>query len=140
MARQAILTREVLAGVPALVEQGLRKGDIAERLGCKESTLVVRYSIAGISLRRPKRFELCAGVSLRLGLEVMASLRKRAAAEGCSEAQLASDLLETIARDGLYDAVLDSARWLRILKLLGKDLFAASPVKGFDEGRLVGFP
>jgi len=34
-----------------LVEQGLRKGDIAERLGCKEATLVVRCSVAGISLR-----------------------------------------------------------------------------------------
>jgi hypothetical protein len=28
---------------------------------------------------------------------------------GCSETQLASDLLEMIARDNLYDAVLDSA-------------------------------
>jgi hypothetical protein len=31
MGRQAILTREVLAGIPALVEQGLRKADIAMR-------------------------------------------------------------------------------------------------------------
>jgi hypothetical protein len=37
MGREAILTREVLVGIPALVEQGLRKADIAERLGCKES-------------------------------------------------------------------------------------------------------
>ena len=109
MARTAILTREVLAGVPALVEQGLRKGDIAERLGCKESTLVVRCSIAGISLRGPKRLQLRPGVSLTLSRETIASLGARAAADGCSEVQLASDLLETIARDGLYDAVLDSA-------------------------------
>jgi hypothetical protein len=33
----------------------------------------------------------------------------RAVADGCSEALLASDLLETIARDVLYDAVLGSA-------------------------------
>jgi hypothetical protein len=33
----------------------------------------------------------------------------RAAADGCSEALLASDLLETIALDGLCDAVFDSA-------------------------------
>jgi hypothetical protein len=109
MARQPILTREVLAGIPALVEQGLRKGNIAERLGCKESTLVVRCSIAGISLRGPKRLELRAGVPLTLSRETIASLSMRAAAEGCSEAQLVSDLLETIARDGLYDAVLDLA-------------------------------
>ena len=109
MARQAILTREVLAGIPALIEQGLRKGDIAERLGCKESTLAVRCSIAGISLRGPKRFELRAGIPLTLSRETIASLSVRAAAGGCSEAQLASELLEMIARDSLYDAVLDSA-------------------------------
>jgi hypothetical protein len=109
MARQPILTREVLASIPALVEQGLRKGDIAERLGCKESTLVVRCSIAGISLRGPKRLELRGGIPLTLSRETIASLSERAAADGCSEAQLASDLLETIARDSLYDAVLDSA-------------------------------
>jgi len=111
MARQAILTREVMAGIPALVAQGLRKGDIAERLGCKEATLVVRCSVAGISLslRGPKRFKLRDGVPLRLSRETIASLSVRAAADGRSEAQLASDLLETIARDSLYDAVLDSA-------------------------------
>jgi hypothetical protein len=109
MGRPSILTRNVLAGIPSLIEQGLRKGDIAERLGCKESTLVVRCSMAGISLRSPKRLKLRDGVSLTLSHETIASLSMRAAAEGCSEAQLASDLLETIARDKLYDAVLDSA-------------------------------
>ena len=109
MPRRPILTQEVLAGIPALIEQGLRKGDIAERLGCKESTLQVRCSNAGISLRGRKRLELRVGVPLTLSREAIASLRVRAAADGCSEAQLASDLLETIARDYLYDAVLDSA-------------------------------
>src|SRR5258708_5353992 len=109
MARQPILTREVLAGVPALLEQGLRKGDIAERLGCKESTLVVRCSIAGISLRAPKRLELRAGVPLTLTRETIASLSVRAAPAGGRGAQLAGDLLKTSAGDGLYDAVLDLA-------------------------------
>ena len=93
-----------------MVEQGLRKGDIAERLGCKEATLVVRCSMAGISLRGPKRFKLRDGVPLRLSRETIASLSVRAATNGRSEAQLASDLLETIARDSLYDAVLDTAQ------------------------------
>jgi hypothetical protein len=31
MGRQAIFTQEVLAGIPAMVEQGLRKADIAMR-------------------------------------------------------------------------------------------------------------
>ena len=86
MGRRTILTREVLAGIPALVEQGLRKGDIAERLGCKEATLVVRCSMAGISLRGPKRFKLRDGVPLRLSRETIASLSMRAAANGRSEA------------------------------------------------------
>jgi hypothetical protein len=109
MGRPTILTQKVLSGIPALVEQGLRKGDIAERLGCKESTLQVRCSMAGISLRGPKRLKLGDGISLTLSRETIASLSVRAAADGYSEAQLASDLLETIARDRLYDAVLDSA-------------------------------
>jgi hypothetical protein len=109
MGRQ-VLTRKVLAGIPALVEKGLRKGDIAELLGCKESTLRVRCSQAGISLGGPKRLKLRPGVSLKLSCETIASLGVRAAADGRSEAQLASDLLETIARDSLYDAVLDSAQ------------------------------
>jgi len=108
--RPPILTAEVLAGIPALIEQGLRRADIAERLGCKLSTLQVRCSNAGISLRGRKRLELCTGTPLLLSREAMASLRAWAVANGCSEAQLASDLLETIARDNLYDAVLDSAQ------------------------------
>ena len=69
----------------------------------------MRCSIAGISLRGPKKLVLRFGVPLTLSLEAIASLSVRATADGCSEAQLASDLLETIARDKLYDAVLDSA-------------------------------
>ena len=66
--------------------------------------------MAGISLREPKRFKLRDGVPLRLSRETIASLSVRAATNGRSEAQLASDLLETIARDSLYDAVLDTAQ------------------------------
>ena len=102
MTRRAILTPQVLAGIPALVAQGLRKADIAERLGCGESTLQVRCSNAGISLRGRKRLELRAGDQLTLSHEAMAGLRALAAALGCTEAQLASDLLEVIARDDLY--------------------------------------
>jgi hypothetical protein len=39
----------------------------------------------------------------------LAGLTARAAAIGCTPAQLAAELLETIARDNLYDAVLDKA-------------------------------
>ena len=104
MTRRVILTQQVLAGIPALVAQGLRKVDIAKRLGCKEDTLQVRCSTAGISLSGRK---LRIDDPLKLSHEAMMGLRERAASIGCSEMQLASDLLEAIARDNLYDAVLD---------------------------------
>ena len=109
MARQAILTREVLAGIPALVGQACAKPISPNGSAAKRTTLAVRCSIAGISLRGRKKLVLRIGAPLMLSLEAIASLSVRAAADGCSEAQLASDLLETIARDKLYDAVLDLA-------------------------------
>src|SRR6185295_11725112 len=109
MSKRAILTPEVLAGIPALIEQGLCKADIAERLGCKASTLAVRCSTAGISLKGHKRLMLRDKTPLTLSREALAALHVRAAAMGCcSAAQLATDLLEAIARDNLFDAVLDS--------------------------------
>src|SRR5262249_40351417 len=96
--RVAILTSEVLASIPALVEQGLHRAEIAERLGCKLATLQVRCSNAGISLRGRKRLELRNGTPLTLSREALASLKARAAADGCSEAQLVTNLIETIAR------------------------------------------
>jgi len=110
MSRRPILTPEVLAGIPALVQQGLRRAEIAERLGCKETTLQVRCSMAGISLRRRNRLKLRVGIALTLSRQAMAGLSARAAANGCSEVRLASDLLEAIVRDDLYDAVLDLAQ------------------------------
>ena len=40
----------------------------------------------------------------------MSRLRERAEAIGMNEAELASTLLEMIAQDDLYDAVLDRAK------------------------------
>jgi hypothetical protein len=113
MARRAvILTEEVLASIPAMIEQGLRRAEIAERLGCTEGTLQVQCSRRGISLRKGGPFKKALTlplleVQLALSREAMAALRERAQANGWSEVKLASDLLEIIARDDLYDAVLD---------------------------------
>lgn len=104
MTRRVILTPRALAGIPALVAQGLRKADIAKRLGGKEGTLQVRCSIAGISLRVRK---LRVDNPLQLSHQALVALKTRASSVGCSDMQLASDLLEVIARDNLYDAVLD---------------------------------
>jgi hypothetical protein len=122
--RQRVLTKEVMAGIPVLVEQGLNAQAIAERLGCKVSTLKVRCSQARISLRTPRpngcgtlapkqprrhRAAFTLETSLQLSRVAMSRLRQRAAEAGVSEAKLATDLLEVIAQDDLYDAVLDRA-------------------------------
>ena len=52
--RRSILTKDVMAGIPVLVRQGLNAEAIAARLGCKVKTLQVRCSQAQISLRGPK--------------------------------------------------------------------------------------
>jgi hypothetical protein len=135
MRRRMILTKAVLASIPTLVEQGLNTEAIAARLGCKVPTLKVRCSQQRISLRVPKELKVVPLVplvpvlspvkppeppkqrrsyafalptTLELSRVAMARLRERAAATGISEAQLATDLLEMIAQDDLYDAVLDN--------------------------------
>ena len=132
--RKMILTKTVLASIPTLVEQGLNTEAVAARLGCKVSTLKVRCSQAQISLRVPKEVKVVPLVplvpvlspakppespkrkrsyafalptTLQLSRVAMSRLRQRAEALGVNEAQLASDLLEVIAQDDLYDAVLD---------------------------------
>jgi hypothetical protein len=111
--RRRILTKDVMAGIPALVAQGMKAPAIADQLGCKLGTLKVRCSQAQISLRRtgagPGRGRGRA-IAMRLSDTALDRFRKRAAAIGVNEAQLASDLLEVIAQDDLYDAVLDTAK------------------------------
>ncbi len=131
--RRSILTKDVMAGIPVLVQQGLNAEAIAARLGCTAGTLKVRCSQAGISLRVPKEakvvplvplvpaspakppqskrcFAFALPTTLQLSRVAMSRLRQRAEAIGVNEAQLASDLLEVIAQDDLYDAVLDRAK------------------------------
>lgn len=105
------MTKAVLATIPEMVAQGnMRADDIAEKLGCNIGTLKVRCSQAKISLRppgsrrgRPRTDER----TIRLSGDAMALLQRRAALSGKTETALARELLETIARDDLYDAVLD---------------------------------
>ena len=131
--RRSILTKDVMAGIPVLVQQGLNAEAIAARLGCTAGTLKVRCSQAQISLRAPKEvkvvplvplvpaspakppqskrcFAFALPTTLQLSRVAMSRLRQRAEAIGVNEAQLASDLLEVIAQDDLYDAVLDRAK------------------------------
>ena len=120
-----------MAGIPMLVHQGLNADAIADRLGCSVGTLRVRCSQAQISLRVPKEkvvplvpsskppkqkrsyshfSSFALPTTLRLSQVALLRLRRHAEAIGVNEAQLARDLLEAIAQDDLYDAVLDRAK------------------------------
>lgn len=102
-----ILTQAVLAKIPAMVASGLNRSAIAEQLGCKMSTLQVRCSQNGIRLRnrRPSDYTL-----VRLDRSVVTALREYAEKRGETEQALARRLIETIARDDLYAAVLDDEK------------------------------
>lgn len=91
-----------------LVGQGLSNTEIANRMGWTVGTLYVRCSHLKISLSRSsKKVRLKRWPKIPLPDELFEQLRQRAAAMGISTAELVVDLLEEIARDGLYDAVLD---------------------------------
>lgn len=108
--RTRILTQQMFTKViPQMLQEGLRVEEIAERLGCKVGTLRVRCSQEGVSLRaggsRSERYNV-----IRLDRVTMTMLQERAAATGKSRTAIARELLETIARDNLYDAVLDEPK------------------------------
>ena len=109
--RRIILTKAVLATIPEMVElRGMRTQEIAEELGCKVSTLKVRCSQDRISLRSAgsRHGRSNSGErAIKLNRAALMLLQDRAAASGKTEAALARELIETIARDNLYDAVLD---------------------------------
>jgi hypothetical protein len=105
----------MFARIPALLLEGTTKADIAAMYGVTLGTLTVLCSRRGISLRRggslPRRTNLALpDQPLPLSNNVLKSLRETTRAMGKdSTAQLVSDVLEKIASDGLYKAVLDEA-------------------------------
>jgi hypothetical protein len=127
--KQRIFTDAVLASIPTLVQQGFNTEAIATRLGCTVGTLRVHCSRAQISLRVPKvvkvvplvplvpapkppkqkqSYAFALPTTLQLSRVAMSRLRQRAEAISVSEAELVTSLLEVIAKDDLYDAVLDT--------------------------------
>ena len=89
--------------IPALVDEGLSDPEIASRMGWTVGTLRVRCSQLKISLRR-KNINRRQFV---LPQAIFDQLHERAAIMGVSTSALAVRLIEVIARDRLYDAVLD---------------------------------
>jgi len=111
--RMSRITDDMFARIPVLLLEGMTKDEIAAMYGVTRNTLTVMCSQRGISLRKggalPKRTNLTLpDEPLPLSDGVLKSLRKTARAMGKdSTARLVSDLLEKIASDGLYKAVLD---------------------------------
>jgi hypothetical protein len=103
------------ARIPALLEHGMTKTEIAAMCGVKLGTLVVFCSRRGISLRKrvPRTKLVLPDEPLPLSNDVLKSLREAARLMGkSSTARLVSDLLEKIVSDDLYKAVLDEeAAW-----------------------------
>jgi hypothetical protein len=104
----------VLSQVKRSVARGTSAVEIAAKIGCKIGTLRVKCSQNGISLRRrnapaakpksnvPKRMVI--SVPERVALR----LQKQANKKGVSQSDLVVALLDAIARDNLYDAVIDA--------------------------------
>ena len=91
-----------------LVGQGLSNIEIANRIGWTVGTLYVRCSQLKISLRRSsKKVRLKRWPKIPLPDDLFEQLRQRAKIMRVSATELAVALLKEIARDGLYDAVLD---------------------------------
>ena len=104
-----------------LINQGATPAEIAQQIGCTVGTLRVRCSQLKIQLRRKarikqQRFDTAKRrtkasvhrLTLELPTAVAERLRGRAALAGTADSELASQLIEAVVRDDLYDAVLDS--------------------------------
>jgi hypothetical protein len=108
------LTDEIFGCISTLIEEGLNKEEIAAKYGVMTSTLQVQCSRRGISLRkggkRIPRVTLSLSAPLPLSDMTLLGLRAAAKAMGTDEIQLAGRLLEVIAKDNLYEAVLDTRR------------------------------
>jgi hypothetical protein len=128
MPRRGKITALMLRQIPALIDRGLTAQEIADMVGCTLGSLRVTCSKSKISLRRKNRGQSgepkadrastpylvpCRAVDdhvtliLRLPNEMANLFRQQAAAKGLSAAILATQLLETIVRDRLWNAVLD---------------------------------
>jgi hypothetical protein len=109
------LTPVVFTVVRELVERGYKRIEIAEYLGVNEATLQVQACKRRISLRKGGRIHPSKPMRIRVREKTYAKLSRTAwrdykavaSIRGIDPMELASRLLETIAAENLYDAVLD---------------------------------
>jgi hypothetical protein len=104
--RKVILTKEVMARIPNMVQSGMKASDIAEHLGCSEATLKVRCCQAGISLRVPGYRRSKYG-RIVFPKELIQELTEKAQEYRMSENELARTILKIVIKDDLFDAILD---------------------------------
>lgn len=109
--KRSIFSVETFSLVKTLVAQGLPAKQIAERVGCKLGTLRVRCSQQRINLRRSppaaSKQSGAARIVVLLAEDVSLDLQRHADKRGLSKGGLAAALLEAIANDNLYNAVID---------------------------------
>jgi hypothetical protein len=111
--KRSFFSVETFSLIKTLVAQGVPAEEIADRVGCKLGTLRVRCSQHRISLRRStiplaaSKRSGAATLVVPLAEDVSLDLQRHADKRGLSEATLAAALLEAIANDNLYNAVLD---------------------------------
>jgi hypothetical protein len=101
---------EVFSQIKELVARGLRAAEIAERIGCTLGSLRVKCSQKGISLRRwevSRQIHFSKRLMISLPETVALNLQRQADKKGITQSDLARALLDAIARDNLYDAVID---------------------------------
>jgi len=112
MARRRKYSPEVLASIPAMVDQGMKREEIAEQIGSTVKSLQVSCFRHGISMRkggpylRARQLGMSLVAPLPLHEKTLVRLRKVARSKGTDEVKLVSDLLNLIAKDDLFDAVL----------------------------------
>jgi hypothetical protein len=121
-------TPAAISQIRCWVEQGLSAAEIAQRIGCTLGTLRVKCSQLGISLRLRceskvdevyrsngnRSVERDAELSdsrdrlvLSIPQGTMDLLEIRATSKGVSGSKYAATLLEKVAEDDLYEAILD---------------------------------
>ena len=120
------LTKNLMAGVPVLVEQGWMpkpsRPDLAAQSAHSRCAAHRLRSACAYPKRskvvplvpqppKPPQSKRCfAFAVLQLSKVAMSRLRQRADATGMTEDALVTDLLEVIAQDDLFDAVLDTEK------------------------------
>lgn len=108
------VTEEMYAAIPELVAQGLTREQIAQKYSLTTNCLQVLCSRRNISLRkppegvkRPARRRMKNMVHVAVNYQVLTALQDASVRFGRTKETLVANLLEKIAADDLFVAILD---------------------------------